>query len=270
MWTSQLEEKLVTKDLDILVHSLKDMPTSLPEGCVLGCAFQREDPRDVLVIKKDLVAEHGWKTLADLPSGSVVGTSSLRRIAQLARRYPGLKFKDHRGNIDTRLKKLNEDPELTAIILAAAGLQRMNFNDHISQYLDYDGAGILHAVGQGAIGVECREDDKRVTDLLKKLEDPRLNMACIAERSVMRTLEGGCSVPIGVETAWVDDKLRIRSTVVSVDGTEAVDSEMSEAVSSSEAADEFGKRVALDLVNKGAGMILDAINKERPMAETTA
>ncbi|KAK0385449.1 hypothetical protein NLU13_7925 [Sarocladium strictum] len=268
LWTSQLEERLMSKELDIVVHSLKDMPTELPEGCVLGCVFSREDPRDTLVLKKDLVAQHGWKSLADLPAGSVIGTSSVRRIAQLARRYPSIKFKDHRGNIQTRLKKLNDDPELTGIILAAAGLQRMGLDDHISQFLDYDNGGILHAVGQGAIGVECRGDDKRVLDLLKKLEEPQLTIACVTERSLMRTLEGGCSVPIGVETHWIDNKLRVRATVVNVQGTEAVDSVMSEAVSTPEAAEEFGKRVALDLVQKGAGKILDEINSVRPVAET--
>lgn len=268
LWTSQLEEKLVNNEVDIVVHSLKDMPTELPENCVLGCVTTREDPRDTLVLKKTLVAEHGWKCLADLPAGSVIGTSSVRRMAQLARRYPNIRFKDHRGNIHTRLKKLNEDPELTGIILAAAGLQRMGFDDLISQYLDYDNGGILYAVGQGAIGIECRKGDKRVLDLLKKLEEPELTIACAAERSLMRTLEGGCSVPIGVETSWVEGKLRVRATVVNVKGTEAVDADMTEAVSTPEAADEFGKRVALDLVSKGAGKILDEINAVRPVAES--
>ncbi|RKL25455.1 hypothetical protein BFJ68_g95 [Fusarium oxysporum] len=166
LWTSQLEEKLVNKELDIVVHSLKDMPTVLPEGCVLGCVTSREDPRDTLVIKKELQDKHGWKTLADLPDGSIIGTSSVRRIAQLIRRYPTLKFKDHRGNIQTRLRKLEEDPDLTGIILAAAGLQRMDLGDHITQFLESDNGGILHAVGQGALGVECRADDEEPSEHL--------------------------------------------------------------------------------------------------------
>jgi hydroxymethylbilane synthase len=268
LWTSQLEEKLVANELDLVVHSLKDMPTSLPEGCVLGCTTTREDPRDVLVIKKTLVEEHGWKTIKDLPEGSVIGTSSVRRIAQLRRRYPGLKFKDHRGNIQTRLKKLAEDPELTAIILAAAGLQRMDLGDHISQFLESDNGGIMHAVGQGALGVECRAGDERVLSLLRPLEDTQTTLACVAERSVMRTLEGGCSVPIGVETHWVDGKLRLRATVVAFEGNDGVDSENLESITSPEAADEYGKRVALELVQRGAGKILDAINAVRPAAGT--
>lgn len=264
LWTSQLEAKLATKELDIVVHSLKDMPTELPEQCTLGAITNREDPRDVLVIKKSLTEKNGYKTLADLPEGSVIGTSSIRRMAQLRRRYPGLKFKDHRGNIQTRLRKLEEDPELSGTILAAAGLQRMDLDSHISQFLHFDNGGILHAVGQGALGVECRAGDDRILKLLSGIQDHQTALACITERSVMRALEGGCSVPIGVETSWVDGKLRLRATVVNVDGTEAVDADISESISTAEAADEYGKRVALDLVARGAGKILDSITSNKP------
>lgn len=270
LWTSQLEEKLANNELDMIVHCLKDMPTTLPEGCVLGCVTEREDPRDTLIIKGRLAKENGWKTLADLPDGSVIGTSSIRRIAQLARRYPGLKFKDHRGNIQTRLQKLEDDPELTAIILAAAGLKRMDLGHHISQYLDVDSGGILYAVGQGALTIECRSDDERILTILKQLEHSQTAIACAAERSLMRTLEGGCSVPIGVETSWVNGgrSLRLRAAVVNTAGTEGVDTEATERVSSAEAADEFGKRVALELVRLGADKILDEINAKRPVQGT--
>lgn len=269
LWTSQLEDRLRAKELDFVVHCLKDMPTALPDGCVLGAITQREDPRDTLVIKPSLVEKHGWKTLADLPDGSVIGTSSVRRMAQLRRRYPSLKFQDHRGNIQTRLRKLDEDPNLTAIILAAAGLQRMGLDSHISQFLESDSGGILWAVGQGALAVECRADDERTLEILRTLEDKQTTLACLAERNVMRTLEGGCSVPIGVETHWVDGKLRLRVTVVSVDGTESVDTEKSEVISSPEEAEEYGKRVALELVERGAGTILDAINAGRQPPSST-
>lgn len=265
LWTTQLEDRLEADELDIVVHSLKDMPTTLPEGLMLGCVTAREDPRDTLVIKKTLVEKHGWKTLADLPEGSVIGTSSVRRIAQLARRYPQLNFKDHRGNIQTRLQKLEDDPELTGIILAAAGLQRMDLDHHISQFLDQDNGGILHAVGQGALGIECRASDERVVAALKMIEDKQTAMACLVERSLMRTLEGGCSVPIGVETRWVEgDKLRLRATVVSVQGTEGVDAEVIETITTPEAAEQFGQKVAKDLVSRGADKILDDINKAKP------
>lgn len=268
LWTSQLEERLVNRELDIVVHSLKDMPTVLPEGCVLGCITSREDPRDTLVLKKALVEKHGWKSLADLPEGSVIGTSSVRRIAQLVRRYPHLKFKDHRGNIHTRLQKLEDDPSLTGIILAAAGLQRMGLDEHITQFLESETGGIMHAVGQGALGIECRADDERVLRLLKKIQDEQAMLACVAERSLMRTLEGGCSVPIGVETHWVDGKLRMRATVVGLNGTEGVDHETVESITSEEAADTFGQKVALKLVEGGAGKILDDINAKRQVPET--
>ncbi|KAG6009935.1 hypothetical protein E4U21_000706 [Claviceps maximensis] len=263
LWTTQLEEKLTSGEVDIVVHSLKDMPTTLPSDCVLGAIIKREDPRDILAIKKQLRDTHGWKSVADLPPGSVIGTSSIRRIAQLARRYPHLKFKDVRGNIQTRLKKLEEDPELTAIVLAAAGLLRMDMGEHITQYLDVDNGGILHAVGQGALGVECRAGDERVLEALRGIEDRDTTLACLAERSLMRELEGGCSVPIGAETKWVDGKLRLRATVVSVDGKEGVDVEFFETVTSRDEANELGKRVARKLVSDGADKILDAINKTR-------
>ncbi|KAM3549863.1 hypothetical protein MY1884_008533 [Beauveria asiatica] len=262
LWTSQLEDKLVRREVDIVVHSLKDMPTELPDGLLLGCITKRGDPRDTLVIKRAFAEKHGWKTLADLPPGSVVGTSSIRRIAQLARRYPQLTFKDHRGNINTRLQKLEDDAELSAIILAAAGLQRMDFGDRIAQYLDADAAGILHAVGQGALGIECRAGDTRVLAALAKLKDTPTTLACLAERSLMRSLEGGCSVPIGVETSWLGDgRLRLQATVVAVKGDKAVDADEAEVVTTEEAADEFGKRIARDLVARGADDILNAINE---------
>ncbi|EXF81716.1 porphobilinogen deaminase [Colletotrichum fioriniae PJ7] len=282
LWTNELEAKLVAKELDIIVHSLKDMPTTLPDGCTLGCVTKREDPRDVVVFKAGLAEQHGWKTLGDLPAGSVIGTSSIRRIAQLKRRHPGLKFADVRGNIETRLRKC-DDPEgpFSAIILAAAGLLRMDYGARISQYLDSENGGTLHAVGQGALGIEARAGDERVLSVLRELEDEPTMLACVAERSVMRTLEGGCSVPIGVETSWVEEagegskKLRLKATVVHVDGTQGVDAERTETIATREEADDFGKLVAQDLVDGGAQRILDDINQARPgdqiaTAETAA
>lgn len=261
LWTSELEAKLVNKELDIIVHSLKDMPTSLPEGCVLGCITTREDPRDVVVFKKSLGNTYG--TIAELPAGSVVGTSSIRRIAQLKRRYPHLQFADVRGNIQTRLRKVDaEDGPFSAIILAAAGLLRMDSGDRIAQFLNYDSAGILHAVGQGALGVEAREGDELVLSMLKEYQDDRTMMACTAERSLMRTLEGGCSVPIGVETSWSEgNKLRLNSTVVDIEGTQFADVDETRVVENAEEADRFGREVAGKLVEKGADKILEAMKK---------
>lgn len=262
LWTSELEAQLVTKELDMIVHSLKDMPTTLPDGCVLGCVTAREDPRDVVVFRQ----ADKYHKLADLPDGSIVGTSSVRRAAQLRRRYPGLKFKDVRGNIDTRLKKVETD-EYDCTILAAAGLLRMGFDGRIGQYLESgtEGGGLLHAVGQGALGIEVRRDDERVLGMLQSIIDLPTMLACFAERSLMRTLEGGCSVPIGVETSWVEPgkKLGLRAVVVSLDGAEGVEAERTAEVATLAQADEFGVKIAQDLVEKGAQRILDVINTGR-------
>ncbi|KAK3327489.1 porphobilinogen deaminase, dipyromethane cofactor binding domain-containing protein [Cercophora scortea] len=277
LWTNELEAQLLAGDIDMVVHCLKDMPTVLPAGCVIGCVTRREDPRDVVVLNRAHVGTH--KGLADLPAGSVVGTSSVRRASQLRRRYPSLVFRDVRGNIDTRLKKVDASAEegggYDCIILAAAGLHRMDFGDRIAQYLESstEGGGMLHAVGQGALGLEVREHDERMLGLLKSVEHKPTMMACFAERSLMRTLEGGCSVPIGVETAWVEEegkgvgrKLMMRATVVSVDGTEGVDGSRTEEVASLAQADILGKKLALELAEKGAQRILDQITQGRPAA----
>ncbi|OTB01770.1 hypothetical protein M426DRAFT_63460 [Hypoxylon sp. CI-4A] len=265
LWTNELEAELKVGELDIIVHSLKDMPTSLPDGLILACVPPREDARDVVVVKNGL--EDKYKKLSDLPAGAIVGTSSVRRMAQIKRRYPHLQFRDMRGNIDTRLKKLDaEDSEFSVLILAAAGLLRMNQDARISQYLDgsTEGGGMLHAVGQGGLGIEARADDQKTLDLLKPLIDEQVMLAAEAERSVMRTLEGGCSIPIGVETKWVEgSKLRLTATVVNVEGTEAADAEKIEEIKTVEDAVAFGKRVAQQLTDNGAQKILDVINEDR-------
>ncbi|CAJ2507160.1 Uu.00g083460.m01.CDS01 [Anthostomella pinea] len=272
LWTNELEAELMGGALDMIVHSLKDMPTGLPDGCVLACVTRREDPRDVVVVKGGL--ENKYKTLADLPDGAVVGTSSVRRMAQIRRRYPKLHFKDMRGNIDTRIKKLDaEDSEFSVLILAAAGLLRMGYDARISQYLESgtEGGGMLHAVGQGGLGIEARADDTQTLELLKALESEADMLACEAERSVMRTLEGGCSIPIGVETKWVgENKLRLTGTVVNVEGTEAADAEGVQEIKTREDAVEFGKLVAQKLTDNGAQKILDVINVDREASRESA
>ncbi|KAH9828918.1 porphobilinogen deaminase-like [Teratosphaeria destructans] len=205
LWTQELEVLLQKGELDLIVHCLKDMPTQLPIDLTLGCITKREDPRDALVIKPSLADK--YKSLAELPEGSVIGTSSLRRSAQLKKQYKHLKFADVRGNIGTRLSKLdNPEGEYSAIILAVAGLARLGMNSRITTYLSTSNGGMLHAVGQGALGIEIRKDDKRTEELLAKISDDRTTKAALAERQLMRTLEGGCSVPIGVETQWVSRK----------------------------------------------------------------
>ncbi|KAK8009628.1 hypothetical protein PG989_000561 [Apiospora arundinis] len=265
LWTNELEAGLVANEIDLIVHSLKDMPTSLPDGCLLACIPEREDPRDVVVVKKSL--QEKYKSLADLPAGSIVGTSSVRRMAQIRRQYPGLEFRDMRGNIDTRLRKLDaEDGEYTVLILAAAGLSRMGNLGRASQFLESRSGGMLHAVGQGGLGIECRADDATTRALLEPFQNQKVMLEAEAERSVMRTLEGGCSIPIGVETQWVEggsSKLRMVATVVSVDGKDGADAEMEEEVTTREEAVAFGKKIAQALTDKGAQKILDVINAER-------
>lgn len=247
---------------------LLDVPTLIPPQCALGPMMKRADRRDVLVMKKGLPAQ----TLADLAPGSVVGTSSIRRTAQLARQYSHLKVIDMRGNIGTRLAKLDaEDSPYTCIILAAAGLLRLDLGDRISQYLDSENGGMLYAVGQGALGIEIRKDDKVMHDMLSNIGDEETTLECLAERNLLRILEGGCSAPLGVETEWVQasdgsKKLRFKAIIVSVDGTESTEVEIDGAVDSPESAEAFGETVAKALVADGAGKILEAIQESKKSA----
>lgn len=219
-------------------------------------------------MKKGLPAQ----TLADLAPGSVVGTSSIRRTAQLARQYSHLKVIDMRGNIGTRLAKLDaEDSPYTCIILAAAGLLRLDLGDRISQYLDSENGGMLYAVGQGALGIEIRKDDKVMHDMLSNIGDEETTLECLAERNLLRILEGGCSAPLGVETEWVQasdgsKKLRFKAIIVSVNGTESTEVEIDGAVDSPESAEAFGETVAKALVADGAGKILEAIQESKKSA----
>lgn len=271
LWTNELEAELVAGKVDFIVHCLKDMPTTLPEGCVVACITDREDPRDVVVVKKSLQTK--YKTLADLPAGSVVGTSSIRRMAQVSRRYPDLKFMDVRGNLDTRLRKLDDaDGTYSVLILAAAGLKRMNLESRISQYLEptEQGAGMLYAVGQGALAMETLKTRTDMVELLGKLQDDKAMLEGEAERSIMRTLEGGCSVPIGVHASWTDaGELRLRANVVSVDGRKAADADLKEVVKTREEAVQFGLKIADALRKSGAQDILDVIvaDKETKQAD---
>jgi hydroxymethylbilane synthase len=265
LWTHELEAQLLEGKLDLIVHCLKDMPTQLPPKCIIGCIMEREDPRDCVIVKKGLE----YKTLKDLPEGAVVGTSSVRRSAQVKRNYPHLKFKDVRGNVGTRLSKLDaEDGEYSCLILAAAGMLRMGWGERITQYLDSktEGGGLLHAVGQGALAIEVREGDEKTMQVLQTLVNENSTLAGTAERSLMRTLEGGCSVPIGVETTWIEKgKLLMKAIVVSLDGTESVEAQRLDEILNVKDADEFGWTLAQELVEKGASKILEKINLNRPI-----
>ena len=245
------------------------MPTQLPDSCELAAIPLRDDPRDALIIKAGLP----FTSLKTLPEGAVVGTSSVRRSAQLCRLYPHLRFANLRGNVETRLAKVdNPESEYTCMVMSAAGLERIGLKHRINQYLGSNNGGILHAVGQGALGLETRKGDSRNLDLLSHLVDQKSTLACLAERALMRTLEGGCSVPIGVETEWADGSqdpvLLMRAIVVSLDGSQCVQDNLHATVQTEDEATVLGHELADRLVKAGADAILKAINANRPSKDS--
>jgi hydroxymethylbilane synthase len=249
LFTKELEVKMLDNTADIAVHSLKDLPTNLPAGLVLGCITERENPADALVVN----AKNQQYQLETLPAGSVIGTSSLRRLAQLRHHYPHLVFKDVRGNVITRLEKLDSG-DYDALILAAAGLGRLDLGNRIHQLIPPEIS--LHAVGQGALGIECRIDDQEVLEVLKSLEHPATTARCIAERSFLRSLEGGCQVPIGVNTLVEGEQLTLTGMVATLDGQTLIKNQVTGAVT---AAEQLGKDLAVALCAQGARTILDEI-----------
>ncbi|KAF5338443.1 hypothetical protein D9758_012233 [Tetrapyrgos nigripes] len=260
LWTKELEVALLDKSVDMLVHSFKDVPTTLPDGCMIAGIMEREDPVDSLVVKKG--KENEWKTLDDLPEGSVIGTSSVRRVAQLKRKYPGLKFIDVRGNLNTRLAKLDDpDGPYAAIILAKSGMVRLGKGDRLTS--DLGPPTLYHAVSQGALAIEIRNDDKEALELCKRITHQDTAIKCVAERACLRVLEGGCSVPVGVATALRGDVLSITGCVTSLDGSRHVEHTLEEAVNGVGAAEDMGARLARKLIETGAKEILEEINRDR-------
>ena len=260
----------MTKNLSGVTDAFSDVPTQLPPGCEIGAVLARGDPRDAFVIK----AGRKPCNIEDLSEGSVVGTSSIRRTAQIALKYPHLKVLDVRGNVPTRLSKLDaEGSPFDAIILAAAGLIRLDLGDRITQYLDSKNGGMLHAVGQGAIGIENRSPDDRVQSTLTLINHHETFLATTAERSLLRTIEGGCSAPLGVETAWVKPQdgqmaLQLKAMVVSTDGKESVEIDMTESVTDKDDAEFFGVKAASELLKRGADKILAEIKAKKPTTVT--
>ena len=253
LFTKELEAQMLIDRADIAVHSLKDLPTNLPEGLMLGCITEREDPADALVVHE----RHRDRSLATLPEGAVVGTSSLRRLAQLRHHYPQLTFKDVRGNVITRLEKLDSG-EFDCLILAAAGLQRLGLGDRIHELIDP--AISLHAVGQGALGIECREGDTAVLERIAVLEHRPTAQRCRAERAFLRQLEGGCQVPIGVNSRFTgpdnSGDLVLTGMVASLDGQRLI---RDSVTGSPEDPEAIGEALALRLREQGAGAILEEI-----------
>lgn len=252
LFTKELEVGMLQNETDFAVHSLKDLPTNLPDGLILGCITERENPADALVVHE----RHKDKQLDTLPEGAVIGTSSLRRLAQLRHYYPHFEFKDVRGNLNTRLAKLDEGG-YDALILAVAGLERLGMGDRVHQVIPSDIS--LHAVGQGALGIECRSDDPEVLELLKTLEHQPTAWRCLAERSFLRNLEGGCQVPIGVNTTVEGDRLTLAGMVASLDGQRLIKDAIDGAASD---AEQLGIELANRLRQQGASEILEEIFRE--------
>jgi hydroxymethylbilane synthase len=210
LFTKELEDEMFAGTIDLAVHSLKDLPTELPEGLTIGAICEREDVRDAFV------ARGGIANFAALRQDAVVGTSSVRREAQLRARRPDLQILPVRGNVDTRLRKLDEG-EFDAIILAAAGLRRLGYDARITEYLD--SRVMLSAVGQGALAIETRETDGRVNELLKALDHQPTRLACAAERAFLTGLGGGCIVPIAALCSVVGRELTLDGLVAKPDGS---------------------------------------------------
>lgn len=252
LFTKELELAMLAGTTDLAVHSLKDLPTKLPDGLVLAAITERENPADALVVN----AKHQDKQLHTLPEGAVVGTSSLRRLAQLRHHFPHLTFKDVRGNLHTRLRKL-DDGEYDALILAVAGLQRLNTGDRIQQIIPSEIS--LHAVGQGALGIECRRDDREVIDLLSGLIHYPTQQRCLAERAFLRELEGGCQVPIGVSSQVSETSLTLSGLVATLDGKTLIKDQLTGDIDQPEA---IGQELAHQLKQQGAQEILDQIAQE--------
>ena len=239
LFTKEIEDALLDGSIDLAVHSLKDMPTELPAGLVLAAIPEREDVRDALI----------GRTLAELPAGAKVGTGSLRRGAQLRALRPDLDVVGIRGNVDTRLRKLDEG-QYDAIMLAAAGLTRLGWAARINQY--FEPSEICPAVGQGALAIETVEAKRNIAS---KLNDPATAIAVRAERSLLATLGGGCQVPVGAHALVNGELLELRGIVASPDGSRIVRSLLT---GNTDDPEDLGHRVAKELLDQGARSLLEA------------
>ncbi|HKV06290.1 MAG TPA: hydroxymethylbilane synthase [Candidatus Acidoferrales bacterium] len=243
IFIKELEEALLANTVDLAVHSMKDVPTEIPRGLAFSAITRREDPRDCLISRTG-------RSLQGLPRGARVGTSSLRRQAQLRHNRPDLEALDLRGNVDTRLKKLDAG-EFDAIVLAIAGVNRLGVTARVAQVFNAD--VMLPAVGQGALGIETRAADARTVELVAALDDPDTRTCATAERALLEELQGGCQVPLGAWARLSGGELQIEAGVFSADGSESVRREIRASPSDPAGA---GKRLAQMLIDAGADRIL--------------
>ena len=246
LFIKELEQAMAEGRADIAVHSMKDLPMNMPPGFALAAIAEREDPRDAFV-------SNHYKSLDALPAGSVVGTSSLRRESQLRARFPYLQVQPLRGNVQTRLRKLDEG-QYAAIILAAAGLKRLGLADRITTVLSPELS--LPAVGQGALGIECLSERTDLIELMKPLHHIKTGQCVESERAMSRELGGSCQVPLGGFAEIIEGKLVLRGFVASPDGSRMLSAELSGNPASGET---MGIRLAKDLKAQGADEILDAL-----------
>lgn len=249
LFVKELEVAMLEGRADIAVHSMKDVPVEFPEGLGLTIICEREDPRDAFV-------SNNFTSVDQLPQGAVVGTCSLRRQCQLSELRPDLVIKELRGNVNTRLNKLDEG-QYDAIILAAAGLMRLEMPHRIASFIEPEVS--LPAVGQGAVGIECRLDDAQTIALLKPLEHQKTRQRVTAERAMNLALQGGCQVPIGSYSIFKGDKLFLRGLVGSVDGTKIIRKEIT---GNPEEAEQMGLSLAKQLLDSGAEQILAEVYKD--------
>ncbi len=246
LFTKELENAMLSGEIDLAVHSLKDMPTELPEGLMLAAITTRADASDAFVSLR-------YKSLDELPQGAKVGTSSLRRRAQILKYRPDVLTIDLRGNLDTRIKKL-ENQEMDAIILAAAGLKRLGLEQYITQILPNEIC--LPAVGQGALAIETRQDDPEVLSVLEFLNDNETIAAVTAERAYLREVQGGCQVPVGVYGKVSGNHLLLEATILKIDGTREVRAQIDGSCSE---AEELGIKLAQQMLAAGGKEILDEV-----------
>jgi hydroxymethylbilane synthase len=249
VFTKELEDALLDQRIDIAVHSLKDLPTTLPDGLSISAICEREDARDALVLRAGTEAE----SILSLPPGAVVGTSSQRRLAQLKALRPDVVVNDLRGNVDTRIRKLDEG-QYDAVILACAGLVRLGLQDRISARIPI--GEMLPAVGQGAIGIEICNQNEFAVEATSKLDHRETRLACLAERSLLRTLGGGCQFPIAGHAIIKGDRLTLDGLVAKPDGSQILrDSIVGEA----DKAESIGAALAAELIARGANTLLSNV-----------
>jgi hydroxymethylbilane synthase len=248
VFTKELEEALLDRRIDIAVHSLKDLPTIIPDQLLIAAICKRDDPRDALVLKGPQGAD---ASIRSLPSGATVGTSSPRRLTQLKHLRSDLVIKELRGNVDTRLRKLDEG-QYDALILACAGLRRLKLDHRISAPIPI--GEMLPAVGQAAVGIEVRADDSSTIEAVRKLDHKFTRLACVAERALLRSLGGGCQLPIAAHAVVREKRIRLDGLVADTQGVRIVKDRI---VGGLDEADELGRRLGEQLLSRGARELLD-------------